>query len=398
MADYEFITRTGVIVADTADLLEDVRSEYRQIFGEDLDTSPETPQGVLITAETLSRDAVMRNNAALGNQINPNVAGGVFLDHIWALTGGARVRATRSLVRGAVLGGRPGAVIPAGVQARTVAGDLFELTGAVVLNSEGTALGNFQSVEYGPIAAPTGQLNTLSTAVLGWETITNPTPAELGKTTESDQAARLRRRRTLALQGVALPEAIVSGLYAVEGVKSLTFRENVSNDPLTVDDVTLSPHSIYVCIDGGDDMAVAVALLRKKSIGAGWNGNVEVNVVEPYSGQTYLVKFARPVIRQIYAKVTIKAPETLSDPAKAVRDAIVSYAQGDIDGEPGFVVGGSVSGFELAAAVNMVDPSIFVKDVQIATDPDGPYGYATIPILISQKANIYSGAIQVNLL
>jgi hypothetical protein len=186
--------------------------------------------------------------------------------------------------------------------------------------------------------------------------------------------------------------------FAGEGVKSLTFRENVSSDPMTVDDVTLVPHSIYVCIDGGDDMAIAVAMLRKKSIGAGWNGDVEVNVVEPYSGQTYLVKFARPVIQQIYARVTIRAPETLSDPAKAVRDAIVSYAQGDIDGEPGFVVGGSVSGFELAAAVNMVDPSIFVKDVQIATDPDGPYGYETIPILISQKANIYSGAIQVNLL
>lgn len=97
MANYGYVTSTGVIVPDTSTTLDQVRSEYRAAFGDDLDTSAETPQGVLITAETESRDAVARNNADLANQINPNLAGGVFLDAIWQLTGGQRVRATPTL-------------------------------------------------------------------------------------------------------------------------------------------------------------------------------------------------------------------------------------------------------------------------------------------------------------
>lgn len=117
MADYGFIVETGVIVPDTSDQLAQVQSEYRTAFGDDLDVSPETPQGVLIAAETESRDSVARNNAALANQINPNLAGGVFLDALWALTGGARFVATPSVIRGVELGGVPGAIIPEGAVA-----------------------------------------------------------------------------------------------------------------------------------------------------------------------------------------------------------------------------------------------------------------------------------------
>lgn len=74
------------------------------MFGQDLDISPETPQGVLITMETENRDAIVRNNAELANQINPDLAGGVFLDAIWALMGGAR-DATRSILTQVQFGG-----------------------------------------------------------------------------------------------------------------------------------------------------------------------------------------------------------------------------------------------------------------------------------------------------
>ena len=99
MADvYDYILTTGVIVSDTGVINEEVITEYQQAFGSDLVTTPNTPQGVLITAETAARVAVADNNAALANQINPNVAGGVFLDAIGALTGTYRTPATPSTV------------------------------------------------------------------------------------------------------------------------------------------------------------------------------------------------------------------------------------------------------------------------------------------------------------
>ena len=46
MAVYDYLTTTGVIVADTADTRNEVITEYRDIFGEDLITDNETPEGL----------------------------------------------------------------------------------------------------------------------------------------------------------------------------------------------------------------------------------------------------------------------------------------------------------------------------------------------------------------
>lgn len=396
MVDYEYVVSTGVIVPDTATLLDDVKAEFRTAFGEDLDTSPETPQGVLIVGETESRDAVVRNNAALANQINPNIAGGVFLDAIWALTGGQRRSATPSLIRDVEVAGVPGTIIPAGSLASVgVDGPRFQATGTIILAPDGTGTGIFQSIDPGPIAAPIGTLTIIISSVLGWETITNPLAADVGRDEESDQASRVRRRQTLALQGVALPEAIISGVYTVEGVRSMTFRENVTSASVVIEGVTLTAHSVYACVDGGTDNDVALMLLRKKSMGAGWNGSTVVAVVEPFSGQDYDVKFDRPDIIQIYVRVTVATNgAAYPDVPALVRAAMVSYADGLQDGETGFVVGGDVSPFELAAAVNRVAAPLYVRACTLSTDGI-TFSAAEIPILINQKAALLAGDIAV---
>lgn len=191
---YDYLTRTGVIVPDTSAVLDTVQDEWRSVFGNDLSMNAETPQGVLITADTLGRDAVMRNNAALANQINPNQAGGVFLDAICALTGLARRPATRSMIAHADLTGLPGTVIPSGARARTQAGDLFEIIQAVTLAQDGRATASFRSVEYGPITALAGTLVHIVDSVLGWETVNNRENAALGQTEQSDVSLHRQRK------------------------------------------------------------------------------------------------------------------------------------------------------------------------------------------------------------
>src|SRR6185437_453506 len=85
---YDYVTQLqqGIILVDSALIQAQVEAEYRALFGNDLSLDANTPQGMLITAEVLARIAVADNNAALANQINPNVAGGIFLDAILALT------------------------------------------------------------------------------------------------------------------------------------------------------------------------------------------------------------------------------------------------------------------------------------------------------------------------
>lgn len=396
MADYGYITSTGTVFPDTADILAAVQADWRAAFGQDLIVTPDTPQGVIITLQTLARDALVRNNAALANQINPNLAGGIWLDAIWALTGGARVLATRSIVREVTVAGVPGALIPQGSQARVgEAGALFETTGGVTLNSLGQGLATFRSVEFGPIGAAANALDTIVTPVLGWETVTNPTPAEPGTTTESDEASRARRRVTLGAQGVALPEAILSAVWNVADVTSVVFRENVTDAPLVIEDQTLDPHSIYVCVDGGLDSEIGAALLANKSLGAGWNGTTDVTVTDPASGQDYTVKFQRPDAIPIFAAVDVKVLGPGGDPAATVREAIVAYAAGLQEGEAGLTIGQDVSAFEFAGAVNRAAPELYVSNVRIGLAPDA---LATTPIAItiSERAHVIGGNIVVN--
>lgn len=391
MANYNYINSRGVIVPDTAELREEVEEEWREAFGDDLVLDPSTPQGVLITAEVEARDGVVRNNAEVANQINPDLAGGIWLDAIWALTRGRRYPAARSVISGAVLGGQAGTIVPAGSLATVEDSNaVFRTTGTVILDSSGTAIANLESVEFGPIASPAGKLNQVATSVLGWETINNPTAAALGRLQESDVESRRRRRQTLALQGVSLPEAILSRLYAIESVRSAVLRENKTGSTAVIDGITLVEHSVYVCVDGGSDLEVATDLLASKSLGANWNGDESVSIIEPFSNQVYTVKFQRPDAIQVFARVTVK--QSSLDAQVIVPDAINRYVNGEIEGEEGFVIGSNVNPFEISGSINQVEPRIFVVNIELSTDGT-TYSSAPIPVGLDEVARL--AAVQV---
>lgn len=367
MADYEYIVSTGVIVPDTSVIRAEVESEWRSALGQDLVVTSETPQGAMITIDVESRDGMVRNNAELANQINPDLAGGVYLDALWALTRGRRRSATRSVLSGVEFRGVPGTIIPA----RSVA--IVETTGArfltsidLVIGAAGLVIGQAVAEETGPIAAPAGSLNQVASSVLGWEQVYNPSSAALGADRESDIASRKRRRNTLALQSISLPEAVTSRVYDVEGVRSVAYRENYTKVDETIDGVLLLANSIWVCVDGGEETEIATALLNSKTGGANWNGDIMISLIEPSSGQPYAVKFDRPEELNRIIRVTIKA--TTLDAQNIIQNAVAQYSAGELDGEDGLVIGEDLSPFEIAGAINEVEPRIFVRKVESSTD------------------------------
>lgn len=392
MADYKYIASSGVIIPDTGDQRTAVENEFKAVFGQDLDVSPETPQGVLITMETENRDAVARNNAELANQINPDIAGGVFLDAIWALMGGQRWDATRSILTQVAFGGVPGTIIPKGSLAETMAGDQFSTTRALIIGKDGKTTGDMRAVETGLTECPAGQLNGIASSVLGWETVTNPTSAVLGRVAESDLQSRRRRKLTLAKNTVSVGEAITSALYELEGVRSLAYRENYTDAPMIFEGVTMVPHSVYVCVEGGDSQEIAEALLRTKTIGAAFNGSEEIEVPEPVSGQTYNVKFDRAKEVVLFCRVTVK--KTSVDAQTIIPAAVDAWANGETEGDGGLVVGREVSPFEISAGVNSAEPRLFVTRVEISLNGTD-WSSDTFPIKLTEVARINRSAVQV---
>ncbi|WP_272663647.1 baseplate J/gp47 family protein [Providencia sp. PROV110] len=392
MADYQYITSQGVIVPDTSTLRDDVESEYRSVFGQDLDVNPETPQGALITLEVENRDAVVRNNAELANQINPDLAGGIFLDAIWALMGGQRFDATHSFLSQVKFTGIADTIIPKGSQAATLNGDLFETTKTLIIGKDGSVTGDMRAIETGAVECGVGQLNKVASSVLGWETVHNPSNAVLGRDTESDLQSRRRRKQTLAKNTVSVGEAITSALYELEGVRSLAYRENYTDQPMIFDGITLVPHSIYVCVEGGDKEAIARSLLRTKTLGAAFNGSEEVEVLETISGQIYPVKFDRAKEIVLFCRVAVK--KATVDAQTIIPAAVESWANGDIDGEGGLVVGRDVSPFEISAGINAVEPRLFITRVELSTDGKA-WSSNNYEIKMSEVARLKRSAVQV---
>lgn len=396
---YEFVVDTGVIVADTSADQVEVENEFKAVFGDDLDLGAGTPEGVLISAEVASRAGIANNNAQLANQINPNEAGGVFLDSLWALTGGARVAATSSTFVTAVdVTGVPATLISEGSLAETTSGDQFATLGDVTLDGSGLGTVFFASVVKGAIAAPIGTLTTIITLVLGWETVNNTVAATLGTATQSDISVRAERNQTLGLQGSGLAVSVFSNVRAVAGVLSLTFRENETASPVVLDGITLVANSVWVGVDGGSDADVAAALLASKSAGANWNNAngiaVSEMVTDPTSGQIYTVLFSRPDLIPVLYRVTITA-STISNVTTIIENAIVAYANGELDGEEGLVVGADVSPFEAAAAINQAEPGINITNVEVTIAAVVDFQPTTIAIELFEKATTTTTSITV---
>lgn len=403
MAIYNYITETGVIVPDAGEIQTGVETEYKNTFGQDLVVTANTPQGLLISSETSARIAVADNNASLANQINPNLAGGIFLDAILALTGSFRTPATHTTVL-ATIQGVEGTIIPQGSQAsETGSGtsNIFETLTLVTIPAGGSIQVTFQSVETGSIPCPTGTLTVIISAILGWEQLTGSTAPTLGQATQSDSSARALRTQTLASQGVSLAQAITSALFNA-GATSLVFLENTAATTQVISGVTMVSHSIYACVDGGTDLNIANALIATKSAGASYNNGpgipISQTVVVPYSGQTMVILFDRPNLITIYIRVSVQIIIPVQNPITAVQQAILDYASGSINNVQGLGVGKDVSPFELAGAITIEYPGIYVQSLTISLSPSTGFDSVEIPIASYEKANILQSNIVVTVL
>ena len=368
MSAYDYITETGTIVPDAAQIQQNLTLEYQGQFGANINLSPSTPQGALYNSELISRLGIARNNAQLANQINPNLATGVYLDALLYLTGAFRLAGTYTFVN-CDLTGVPGTIIPAGSKASNVNGFIFELETEVTLDGSGNGIGIFRSVVVGAIACNANTLNQIvNNNITGWETINNPSDGIIGTPQQTNEQARVFRLETLASNGYSESLSISSALYNVTGVRSLRYLENETSSNVVKEGIAMVPHSIYVCVDGGLDNDIAYAILSKKSSGSDYNGNITVPVIDPTSGQLFPVKFSRPTEVNILVEITISASSTVSNVVSSVKSAIIDYANGLVNGESGFVVSANVSPFEIAGAVNCIYPNIFVRKCEVSKD------------------------------
>jgi hypothetical protein len=183
-------------------------------------------------------------------------------------------------------------------------------------------------------------------------------------------------------------------------VRGLSVRENRGAGQVIIDGVTLSASSTWICVQGGADTAIANAIIASKqsgspdSSGTGNGTPVNIFVTDPNSGQRYPVVFTRPDEIGTAIRFTI-APTNVGNPYVNIPDAVVKYANGLVPGEDGFTVGGDVSSFELASAVNVQLPEYFIKKVEVALLSDLIFSVDNLPIALWQVPTITTANVSV---
>lgn len=388
-SNYTYLDNAGIIVPDTSDIKETVQNEYQEALGTDLSLDDTTPQGRLIDIETDARTNVIENNAFIANLFNYKMSYGLFLDAMGANFGLYRDAAQSSIVT-ATITGVANTVIPANSQAQTQAGDIFYAENSITIPASGTVTATFLSLEKGAIPCAVNSLTKIIDGTLGWETITNLSPAILGSEKQSDESFKNEFDNNGLFTGTSILEDYKNELGKVPNVISSFVIDNGESSSIVYDTVTIAPHSVYACVDGGTNSDVAYALFRRKSAGSGWAGtDVTFTVTDTQYNVPYTVKFDRPDPISIYYDVEYDiGTSSAANPNEAITTAILNYTNT-------LKVGEDVLPLQVAAAINEQVSGIRLTSLKLGTT-QGSLSTTDVTIHINEVAKTTTAYITVN--
>ena len=327
-----FNSKTGFDVTEIDDLREQIASEWQKAFKEKdrplLNTDPETPQGQIIDSQVASVNQKDSEVLYLAQQFDPRTAEGRFQDALAEIYFIKRKPAINSYAL-CTLNGRAGTQISAGALIESeIDGTQWSLDQNIIIPVSETVTAKFTCSTDGAISASSGTLTKIVTTVTGWDTVTNAT-AIVGSLEESQSAFEQRRKDSISLNARSTVNAVYANVAQCDGVIAVYAVDNKKNMSETIDNYTLTPHSIFVSVIGGENEDIAKAIYNNLSAGCDYNGNTSVDITNEYSGAVETVKFYRPDVFNVFVKVQIQNSTQLqNDYENIVKQAVYNNFYG----------------------------------------------------------------------
>jgi len=353
------------------DILSGVQEDINTAFGGGVNPSLQTPQGQLAQSETALIGQKNNEIAYIANQVNPAFASGIWQDAIGYIYFITRIPGDGTVVQ-ATCTGAVGTVIPSGAIAQDTSGYLYSSLAAATIPPSGSVTIEFQNQTQGPIACNIGALNTIYTAVAGWDTITNTTAGALGNYVESRADFEARRAASVAGNAVNSLQSIYGAVASLANVIGVLVVDNPSNGTVNYGPTSypLAPHSVCVSVAGGTSSDIAQAIWNKKPPGCNYNGNTSVTVYDNnYSTPVpYTVTYLTPTSVPVYFNVNIKNSSLLpANITTLAQNAVIQTFNGlDGSGPPVSIGSTSYSG-RYYANINAISPNVNVIEVYLGT-------------------------------
>lgn len=330
-----FDPQTGLYAESVEDVRQSVRQGWKDAFRRDglpeLNTEPETPAGQLIDSQTAA--IVDKDNEVLflGNQFNPLTASGVWQDALAKIYFLTRKTAQTSEAT-CVCTGLQGTLITQGARIKSSAdGSEWVCAETVTIPATGSAQARFQAQTPGPLVALANTLTEIVTVTPGWDSVTNPAAAVVGRDSESQLEFEKRRYNSVAANARGSVAALYGAIANLPDVLDVVVLENVGNDPIASWGVTIPGHSVWIAVTGGTDSEIAETIYRKKDAGCGTAGNTQIGYqdAELPGMPIYTYRIERPAPLAFAVRVTLRlTPTTPQDIEQKIKDAVLADFNG----------------------------------------------------------------------
>lgn len=250
------LSSTGLYVANYNEIRNAVTNAFKTIYGDDIDTSTGTADGIYIDMYCLIINNILQAYKTTYCNLNVDQAQGKYLELLCALSNVFRKQATKST---AILTCTLNETTEYKPEEGTSTFSVIDANGLVWTHSKdinnrlvfqpNVPLNVIVECELtGPQSAPAGSITKLVNNEVDM-TIVQENAAYLGEYTETDSTLRARRNQSLGAKGTTVLESLIGALLASTCIKDVKLYNNASGDVITAKDgQTIAEHAIYVCL------------------------------------------------------------------------------------------------------------------------------------------------------
>lgn len=362
MAD-NYIDETGIHTQTVDEIVSELTTEYKNIYGQDINVDSDTPDGQRINIEAQAKADVLDFAVQLYNSFDVDAVNGVAQDRLYKINNIYRKSSEYSYVQINVTATSTVNLQGLDVSeaaAYTVAdtnGNQFLLVDSVVLNA-GTTLLEFRAKNSGLVEVTPNTITNMVTIVAGISGVTNPASQYItGTAQESDAEFRIRRNKSTAISGKGFYDNLLGDLLSVPLVTAAEVYEN-DGDVMEIPQES-STSAVWCIVEGGLNENIGQVIYANKTIGCKQVGSTTVNITKA-DGSTFVARFDRPQTQPLYLQLSIKSKIATPPDVGCIASQLASKLEFDIYA--------AVDSSEITAAVIGIEPSVYVTSSKVSTN------------------------------
>lgn len=306
------INETGLQTKTLNEIILDLETGFKEIYGVDINIDQNSPDGQLINIFAQSGIDIRELLTGVYNSYNPDRAVGIQLDERVLINNIDRKGGSYTIQPIVIVVDRTldlkgldanfNLATGDGYTIQDNSGNEFILIDSSTLTS-GTHTKNFRAKNIGLVETTVATITTPVTIVLGVVSVNNASGAlEVGTDQETDAQLRVRRTYSTSLNASAYLNGLLGTALNIDGVSDARLFENFTS---SIDADGIPAHGFWLIVEGGANTDIADAIYKKKSYGSNMKGDVSIEIITA-SGQSFFAKFDRPIPKDLYIEFSIQ--------------------------------------------------------------------------------------------